>query len=332
MRFSNSIAWTTARAAHESAYAAHNLFASAGDDGIKSGGSAEADAASAAEYAALNHLLLLPCDHPLDIAEKLTIVEQRDVTNWDVWDDVRARIDADLRAMARPSASPEMATAFARWAAARLIHFQPGMHDGTEEASEAASAAYSEAFQALHAEPCRTPGDFIIKAYTNLLDEVGSSTQVERGSPFEFDVYEPRMPDGSGHDDHAIKAQIRDIGETDLGRCMMILGRVDFDAAAWVATVRRAEAHVHVMLHVDGKQSLSFAMYTGPGYGRGIEHDSPLDNARLHNLLALTAGGLGYSDERLAAIADEIVANHPDMVVHTGTTSDHQLPVAEAAE
>jgi hypothetical protein len=306
MRFSKTIDHSRAVDDWRDAYAKYDAFATAGDDI-----SEEAKAASAAEYAALDALLLRPAATALEIREKLEIMRERgplhpDNHCWHNLEEMLDRIQLDLTTIFRPNASPAMAMLFQEWAAARIAN---NAFDGGEgDADDGLVKAEDSAFESLITAPCTTPGDFIVKSYVDLIDSCGSP--YESDWPFELNL-EAGPPLDGNHDKLAFEARYRDIIETDLGRCMVALGRVDFDAEAWLKQAQREGKGVGVMLTDKG---MFRDQETG---GRAIyftELGGPPESI-LDMLQCLTAGGLdAVSTARCAALADAIEENWPDLV------------------
>lgn len=311
MRFGITTAFSAARRAHEEAYATYDRLADAGDEGVKQGGTPAADDASAAEYAALDALLLMPAVTTVEVKEKLALMESRGVdTCWGQFPKIIEQMQLDLINMARPNVSPAVDHLFAQWATA----FRTAVETiGVSDAEHDRLCGFQcEAYKQLLAVPCTAPGDLIAKLYVELISEYGPTYRRPGvGNVFEIDVHGFDEVEGLPE---AHLAFIRDITDSDLGCCMIALGRTDFDAAAWVAACRQHGKQVHLSMRGEERAGLTFGML-GP-------HTPMLDI-----LQRLTANGLAeVSTLRCKAIADEIEANHPDLIWRV----DEQ--VAEAAE
>jgi hypothetical protein len=214
-------------------------------------------------------------------------------------------LQLDLITMARPNASPAIAEAFGRWSSAHQQHAEASEAD---EDTEEMSRTSGDAFETLMALPCFTPGDFMVKAYVDLADDVGYPVGDERNadlSPWPFEISQTNLTrHGGSHDKIAQAQRYRDLSESDLGRCMIALGMVDFDAEMWIAQARRVGKQVTVLRDTEGKRSLFFGCNDG------------CDHAMEDMLQCLMAGGLeAISEARRIALADAIEANHPDLIV-----------------
>lgn len=302
MRFHITTGFSQALEAHRAAYAVHDAFAEAGDDGVSLGGTAESDAASAEEYRTLEAFALFPCTTPREASQKLLQLRQRgplhpDHTCWNGLEAILDQLNLDLINMQRPNVSPALAEAFAGWADAhRAMIAARGTADGSFDPLFNAAEA---ALRSLNAVPCTTPGDFIAKAYVNLMDDIGPASAA---SPFEIDASADALQDERENDVGAKAALYRDIMDSDLGLCMAILGRTDFDAEAWIAA---ADACGH-----------NFAVMVDPDKARGFSQSMDGQEPQETYCLRLLAGGLGaVSDQRIKAVADAAQANHPAHVV-----------------
>jgi hypothetical protein len=277
MRFHITNEFAAAETAWREAYAAHDAFAEAGDDGVHSGGTEEATAASKEEYRTLNVLTHFPACTPIEVDRKLQVITSERLREL-ILDDLEseiAQIRRDLLNLQRPPVSPKMASAFNAFIAAETT--------ATGDDDDALFSAAIEAETALYAVPCTTPGDFMVKAYVNLLGTNGHA----EGKPLV-----PAVSDAGPMDRTAEEAVIRDLSDCDLGRCLMVLGRTDFDAAAWIAAAKAAGHGFTVMVKQDGKKSF-------------------VQDADANDLLAL----LAFDPTRNGLVAAEILANHPDHVL-----------------
>jgi hypothetical protein len=298
MRFSGTIEHSHRLDAWREAYAKHDEFAEAGDDGLAAGGTEAADKAGDVELATLDALLFAPSVTTIEMQDKIKVMRDRgplreDNLCWNEKDMTRIldQMERDLVQLHRPSCSPRMAEAFKDWAEAQACFYSEReiQDDELGKRGDAVTAARAT----LSALPCTTAGDFIAKAFVDLVNEVGATFPEEAGGPF--------MPDmtGAHPQDQRVYSDIR---ESDLGCCMIALGRVDFDAARWVTVARLHRKGVNVMLTDRGRR-LSLSME-----GPHTEMDDLLQR--------LTANGLRQiSSARCVAIADEIEANHPDLVI-----------------
>lgn len=302
MRYTYSPAFNTARTEHLAAFAHANAMSAKYPDEHRT-----SKTSHDAEYRALDVMLMQPCRTPMDLLHKLRTMDDRELKGWDCYEAVRRQMDVDLRQMARPAASIEMAAAFKTWAEAREAIYaadERGIDDDDRAPyAEADHAAYS----ALMALPCITPGDFIVKAYINLIDDNGSTSHLANGWEYEPNTFSPRMPNATGNDDQYEMSVRRDLADTDIGRCMMVLGTVDFDAEKWIAAADRAGLKIYVVIELDGTCNF---------WNMLREEQEPTDFAGRESMtLALLAGGLGLSAERVAAVTDAIICNHMHRVI-----------------
>lgn len=293
MRFSITKGFAEAERAWRDAYAKFDTFADAGDDGIDCGGTIEATDAGKAEGETLDALTNRPAITTLEIKRKIDIIQTERLSALCV-EDLQSEYDQiklDLINLWRPNASPGIAAAFAEWAKAQR-HFYAQRHDDDVELGKRGDAV-TETRAGLMGEPCTTPGDFIVKAFVDLITNAGATYKEEGGGPF--------MPDIPNLDKWDARVW-KDIVECDLGRCMIVLGNVEFDAAEYMRIARMAGKDIRVIKSGAEKRGLSFGM-TGP--------HSNLDDW----LSYLMAGGLqDISTQRCIAIADEIEANYPALV------------------
>ena len=299
MRFRHSEQWTAAREDHRSAYFTWDAFAEAGNDGVRFGGTQASDDAAAAEVAALDAALLTAAVTPLDVADKFKLMEERDVTaSWEShWPRYMAQIQRDLFELQRPACSPEMKALFDAWVDGRRAYFAAMNGSASDEDLEPHCAVETETVKALMEVPCLAPGDFIVKAYVEWIDTGGSTGQTPGGSIFEMGVETSEYD----HDHFCLQAKRRDILDTDIGRCMSCLGRVDFDARAWVEAALGCGVRPSLVLDADGRQF---------GCPMNAENDGAEERWRMLMYLLGAAGGPGRSE----AVADEIEDNWPELV------------------
>jgi hypothetical protein len=257
---------------------------------------------SKAESAALDRLLGFPAATAAEIGAKLAFMREREAYCWTGYPAWIEQIERELTQLQRPCVSSAMAQAFHDWSASWTAFVDDPDDGGMAEASAAA-------FLALMDVPCFTPGDFIAKVYVNQLGEHGYTCTSEDAGGFLFELDQQNLTGSGGtHDDAAQIAIARDIRDCDLGRCMLALGRVDFDPAGWIAASRRAQMKVYVVIQHDG----SHWLYTG-------EPDGEVDGGhgdRFFICQALIAGGLGViGQDRRSAVIDYIIDHEPKLVI-----------------
>lgn len=303
MRFHTTIEFQNRKNAWKAAYAAHDLFASAGDDN-----SPDANAASDLEYETLKALVTAPASTPTEIAEKLRIMNDRGIdAGWTDWfPAIMAQIDRDLREQQRPRVSPAMRDAFGTWREAYRAFFQEW--SGNDADDDERSTGASNACCALMAIPCYTPGDFMVKIFVEMLGEHGAA----RGA-FTFEIDNIGLTEGLGTNDGAAQeAFFRDLDDTDLGACLLALGQVEFDAAAWLAAADRVRMSVGLMEQADGRSGL----WTGDFHASGTE-DDPRHNERVYRVQRLLTGNGGdFGTERVATVCEYIRSAQPWRIVH----------------
>jgi hypothetical protein len=304
MRFHTTIQFSEKRQAWEQAYEVQDGFASKGDDGTQfKNGTPEADAAYEAEETALTALLFHPTVTPAELQDKIAVMRRRGPLAphnlcWDGEEIERTldTIERDLIAMVRPNVSPAVATAFSVWAQHHALYWSRG--DWSDDDSSRLCDAETEAEKALYEVPCTTPGDFIAKAYVELISEYGAKGSTSDGLAF--------MVDDNEHLHHFTdKARLRDLMETDLGCCMAALGTVDFDAKAYVIQCRRFGKRLTVMRSIENGER-----------ARGLMLGMDGPHTAMGDLLdRLPANGLRMiAGERCKAIADEIEAHWPEHI------------------
>jgi hypothetical protein len=193
MRFGITTAHSQKHQAWQDAYAKHDAFAKAGDDGSSVGGTAEADAAGDAEYGTLSDFLAHPSTTSLEVQDKLKAMRERGPLALHnlCWgeDEITAWLDGmerDLVKLNRPNASPEIAEAFAVWADAQE-EFYALKHGDDYELSKRGTAT-TIAADTLRAIPCTTAGDFIVKAFVDLIEQSGATAAEDGGGAFMPDV------------------------------------------------------------------------------------------------------------------------------------------------
>lgn len=305
--FSTTARFTALRAAHAAAYAHHSKMEEEHGDH-----SPEESAASDAEYAALDAMLLEPAQVPGEVAEKLRFMLDRDIidNNWgEKGEAFLATIQDDLLQLAHPRAGVGMAEAFAEWAAA-LKKFNDCDELENEDAYHAAARDFAEASRTVLRTPCRQPGDHLVKNYVNLYTTEGGIPDA-----FPFMIRHDKLDDDATLDNIGAYHAIQDLKETDIGQCMMALGRVDFDAATWVWAATCVGMHVSVTFQPDGSRQF--------GWGTDCKSEDPAKIARCGMLQRLIGGPLHA--KRMTAVADEIEANWPGLVWN------RPAPQAEAA-
>lgn len=293
MRYSHSPDFGIVLRAHQEAYAAFDVLAEAGADGTP-----EYIAADEAEHVALNALMAEPAQSPGDVLAKIRLYLDREMYSWngprdpDAADAYRAILEADLLNLNRPCTSRQMDEAFATWAATWAALAASSEEDGNtgREAVEANTAAE----KALWALPCVSPGDYIVKDY---IDQLGSQGP-EPGTMF-------LIKDWS--DDHEVDGMlaVSDLEDCDLGRCMMTLGRTNFDAQAWILATQQVGGHFKLMIDHSDDGARTFWQ------GMDIADNATKGERKAHRLLQMLIGG-EFHVERTKAVCDLIERDYPE--------------------
>lgn len=301
MRTFTSKYWTAARQRWQDAYARHDTFASAGDDS-----SPEAEQASQEEYATLDLTLTAPAFLPGDVAGKLGIMFERDVSSsWEQWPTYMEAIQHDLKALSDYRVSPEMCVAFGTY---RDTYIK--WHDAADGfASPRDTDDYdtaSTAIRALLMTPSVTAGDFIVKQYVSALDE----RSYYPGGGFVF-LPATRF-DLEYNEDYACEGVINDLQECDLGRLLFSTGRVTFNPQAWLDGMESAFGGKPVSLCHQPDGSVMFGI--SEPFGRDDGDGEPYPGAdRRFRLLQQVING-GYGSERRQQVIAFIAENRPDLV------------------
>lgn len=287
------------------AYAAWDVLAEAGTDYDPATDTWAPE--SDAEYQALDALLLGPAANAADIISKLDVIQQRAVTEWDDYPKFIERIRADLMELTRPGVSPEMAAAFERWAE---VHDRWIRHEGELDETPFLEEN-TQAFEGVMGLTCATPGDMIVKVYVEAVDNIGSTfyprDEAERlgGFPFEPDLVQ-RQAGTDYREDRFQEQMLADLRDCDLGRCMIALGRLTFEPAAWIAAVERAQSSVRLVYQAGGTRDLVLAP-------AAVKEPHPRHQERYAIADALIAGPDRLERER--AVIEYIEASRPDLIV-----------------
>lgn len=261
-----------------------------------------------AESAAMNEFLAMPAHTPAEVGAKLAYMRDRDINdNWTEYVGWMAQIERDLIELQRPCVSPTMRDHFQEW------RNDYAAYDADCD-DESKSRRHSETFLAMMAVSCASAGDLIVKVYANQLLEhggtwLGAGRSDNPLGAYMFELDTARLMEGMGdHDGAAEVAFARDIRHSDLGRCLLALGRIDFDAQAWVAAVRRAQLPFTVVIQPNGHRTLLTGERPGLVDDRHVE--------RFDVCQGLIAGGLGtLGAERRAAVCAWVEENEPAMVI-----------------
>lgn len=169
-------------------------------------------------------LLIRQAETPAELKAKLDLVWDQDLTNWNAWDMVRSAIECDLARLERHEPSRAMWVAFQQWRATNLAH---------QRGDEGASEIHSKALLALMSTPSATAGDFILKSYVDLLGRLGGSLDGNL-----FDPNTTELDDEALYDAAYLRTLYDDLDATDLGACLLALGRTHFNPRTWLERAR----------------------------------------------------------------------------------------------
>lgn len=197
-----------------------------------------------------------------------------------------------LTAMARAPAHSLMAPAevslhapFEAWRSAYQAHaIASDLNEDDEDLDGEELQNENIAFRALMAAPCASPGDFMVKCFVNLLDQLGSAEHGEAkldGTGNLWDVDVPKANPSGDLDSAWERSAYHDLDQSDLGACLLAFGRLDFSAGDWL---RRARAlKVPIGLTVTGPNEWS--LHVGPYAGDDDCERRRRERARLERLL-----------------------------------------------
>ena len=314
MRYSRSSASSKTHAAWMDADAAWLKIYDRDDKHLPFGQHSDASKeALTAKCAALDAFLLTPCRHPGDVAAKLDVIWKEELFEKDDFGLLRSSLKRDLLELSRPGASEAMKTGWARWAAAiNALEYGELVQD---DDGDAASDEHAAAFRGILAIPCTTAGDFLVKAYVELITECEHSARQPSG--FLFEVKDDWRSDQEHYlENDAREAAIDDLDNCDLGRCMMALGSLDFEPSAWIAAAKRANVAFHLIIERGGQRSFCFKEFSR-------NSNNPVARKREMRVRAL----INFNHEaRYQEVADEIEQFHPDLIIRVG-----DQPVAREA-
>ncbi|GEM_PF-6728256 len=193
-----------------------------------------------------------------------------------------------------PAPSAPISEAFDAWRTAYMVHAKGGFDD--DGAADAACHIHGSRFCELVATPVANAGDFLVKAYVELLGRCGAP--LRSGNDFDIDNVEF---DGNGRcDDAYMHSLYRDLDSCDLGRCLLGTGSLVFDPARWLDAMEAAEGDALVIVGPDGDKRLSIVMY---------DDEDPVRDRQQLRLRRLAAS-------RTAEIGNYIFAHHLDKVAH----------------
>lgn len=227
------------------------------------------------------------------------------------WMSNSGAIEQSLTAAARPQPSPVMERSFADFRKAWLE--QADYEGSSNDQGLRLSNSVCDAAGVVFAAPCATAGDFIVKAYVNLLWHAGHTAGTHlgngiSGSPFDIDLV--NIDSDSTVTDAYYGAVYDDLDHCDLGACLLATGSINFDARSWVERADTIGMPVSVIRKIDGSLSLSFGFI-------GVDDDRlRREESRLQRIMTFTPRG------RWQSVAEFIVAHRPDLVFSAAVRAD----------
>lgn len=182
----------------------------------------------------------------------------------DEWLSNGGAFENGLTAAARPQPSPPMIAAFASF---RTAWVEMAEHDlssvHTNENEQRLHAGMFAAQEGVFAVCCATPGDFLVKAYVNLLWHAGhtASAHLRNGDTGSFfDIALSEIDSDSVLTDTYYRSVYDDIDHSDLGACLVALGSIDFDPGLWIDRAESIGMSVSVIVADCFKPRLAFGM------------------------------------------------------------------------
>lgn len=291
--FNDKVKATTA--AHDECVAALNRD----DDSDESADKLSAHMATVIEC--LQH----PAVTPTELGLKLCLYRDNNVGYWsaEARDAFEALINDTVTLQAHYP-GPEMFRALEDWRRAEEAYQYTADHES--ELGETARVARSGAFRAVMATPCTTAGDFIAKAYVNLVGLVGHTWFGEAKEQGWGNIWDANiaLEDDERDDTCAFhRAAYFDIDHSDIGANLLAYGQPHFSAELWMERADALGLRVG-LVNVKGGRTLWQSMDTD------AEHDSPAGREvdRLRRILAFDA------KVRTAEIMEEIERDWPQLI------------------
>lgn len=248
--------------------------------------------------AACDRLLSTPAGTAAGLGEKLALIEGREMAGWKDWSRHRDAIARDLLELRRPAAT--LHEPFGAWRAAFLAYGtgcdQSSIGDDAEQRKTALCDTTAQAFHALLAAPCASPGDFMLKVYVDGLQTLG---RVEPGS---WDIDIAQADHVTIFHDAWQRSAYRDLDQSDLGACLLAFGRLDFSASDWI---ERALA-LNVLLDVHGAGAGQVSLR--------INHHHPGQCERRQRERRRLTRLLAFDPSRTIAVGEAILRDWPQLV------------------
>lgn len=226
------------------------------------------------------------------------------LSHTDEWMANGGAFERSLTAAARPQPSPTMERAFAVFRKAWLDQADYEGSDNTEERRLCNSVCH--AATVVFEVPCATAGDFLVKAYINVLWHAGPTTgsylrHGDSGNFFDVDL--PEIETDSVIGDTYYRSVYDDLDHCDLGACLLATGHIDFDPKGWVERASAIGMPLAVIIKGDGSKSLSF------GFIDADDDRLRREERRLQQILTFDHA------RRCRTLTAYIAENRPDLVL-----------------
>ncbi|WP_330703570.1 hypothetical protein [Novosphingobium resinovorum] len=266
-----------------------------------------ADAASIQEQQdkldrAIAELVAIPAHNGIEILMQLEAMLDRT----DEWMCNGGAFEQALTAAARPQPSAPMISAFASFRAAWVtMSDYDNASTHTDKEALRLQDVMSDASDAVFAVGCATAGDFVVKAYVNLLWHAGhtAASNLPNGETGSFfDIALSQIDSDSKFTDAYYRSVYDDLDHSDLGACLLATGNIDFDPLGWVERADTIGMPVSVIVRADGTKSLNF------GFIDSDDDRLRREERRLQQMLTFDHRA------RWHLLADFIVSNRPALV------------------
>ncbi|WP_395391605.1 hypothetical protein WBP07_13025 [Novosphingobium sp. BL-8A] len=241
-----------------------------------------------------------------DIVQKLSVMLDH------VDDDDRGfgwrQIERDIEATARPEPGPDMRSAFKVW---RTAWWDTSVYDLSETRQDDEADRLHDimvsAMESIFRVPCATAGDFMVKAYVNLLWHAGHTNTAgprRAGTGNLFDVDLSEINSDSLITDKHYRSVYDDLDHCDLGACLLSCGTIHFDPEEWMLAADRIGMPVTLVVQPNGRQGVARGM---------VETDDERlrrEERRLQRIMSFE------HDVRWELLANYLKERRPDCVLH----------------
>lgn len=260
-----------------------------------------------------------PAVTPAEIEAKISIIFEHEVYNHHD----RSACDAfealceDARRLKAVPVSPQMLELLWRWRHLAEEHNRLSYSENdTNEAALERCNAVSWFFQAIMDCPCTTPGDFLAKAYLNILGELGSTFRIDGHVGNMFDINIDLADRPKDHSEAWQRAAYADLDASDLGANLLAYGLPEFSARHWMERAQAVGLGVHVMVQPHAA-TLWVEM-------PGDDISSPRNDREQERLRRILAFQAGRKDQLIA----EIRQTWPQLVVTVPVPASLQAAAA----